>query len=107
MDTHIDGRPSGPTAEDIENRKKLMQAQALRQRTHRPNRLDAKQEKELQERYRRAILSQLERDIEDGIKDPPPCSTCLAENDHPAPLRAKGLCMRHYQRKRRAKRFHA
>ena len=107
MDTHIDGRPTGPTAEDIAQRKAQMQAYSTRQRTHRPNRLDAKQEKELQERYRRVTLSQLERDIEDGIKDPPPCSTCLVENDTPAPLHAKGLCMRHYQRKRRAKRFHA
>ncbi len=67
MATHIDGRPTGPTAEDIAQRRNQMAAQAIRQRGHRPNRLDAKLELELANRYRRARMNPDERDIEDAV----------------------------------------
>ena len=103
MDTHIDGRPTGPTADEIEQRKKLMQAQATRQRRHRANRLDVKLEKELAEGYRRAHMTVEKRAIEDsqpswGQRRLGPCKAqgCIT------PIHALRLCMKHYQRHRRA-----
>lgn len=105
MAAHVDGRPTGPTAEDITQRRKLIQTQATRQRGHRPNRLDAKLEMELANRYRRAHMTQFDRDIEDSVNSRPHGKRREGHCEAPGCFRgihARRLCMRHYQRQRRS-----
>ena len=100
---HIDGRATGPTPAEIDQRKKLMQSQASRQRRQRANRLDLRLEKELARRFRRVHMTAEKRAIADsqlpwgqrrlGSCDSQGCIT---------PIHARRLCMKHYQRHRRA-----